>query len=678
MCFVALGCALTLFTSVARSAPVNDNFVNRIQVSGLPVLTNGNNVLATRELGDPTLVGGGICNATVWWAWTAPSNGQYAAVVIVADPAYPLVDVFTGSIADGLEPATGWDGRTPYRIVRNGLICQAAQVVFNATAGTEYEIIVGVQHPDQVPYELAITAPPAIHSVSPTNGSDFPTGANIVFGAQASDADGNVASVHYSLRFGPLVAESTNPPWSGTWTNPPIGRYTVQTRVVDDLGASATMNSEVTVGRPPNDDFANRIILQGSPVATQGPILAAGKEPGEPSAIGYYSSSRTVWWSWTAPSDGRYAAVASATNIVTVGVYTGTSISGLSLCAFSETSHSALINGQFRYCRQAEWDATAGATYHMCVDGGSAGVSEVGLAITRPPQVELTSPADGSVFATALNIPVSAIPLDPDGTIQRLDFYEIHTGPGYGWSVPVGTRTNSPWNLNWSSGSTGNYPLGVRVVDNLGAQTVTSNRIWVAVPRPANDDFAQRITLPNLRTNITVEGSNLWSTGESGESNGRSSIWWSWTAPVSGPVTIDTCGSFAGAYLKVFTGTSISNLSFFGAAAGGSCASLSFSAVSGTTYHIAVEGGWAQGHVQLNLSTPQALPVSLSALAFSSNGIFRCQALRVPGQISILEASTNLTDWQTIYTNTSTAGVLDFEDPKAGQFAQRFYRVRQQ
>jgi hypothetical protein len=282
------------------------------------------------------------------------------------------------------------------------------------------------------------------------------------------------------------------------------------------------------------------------------------------------------------------------------------------------------------------------------------------------------------VFATPAGIPVSATPCDPDGTIQRLDFYEIHIAPGYGWSVPIGTLTNSPWGLTWNSASTGAYPIGVRVIDNHGAETSLSNRIWAGVTRPINDDFAQRITIPNLQTNVTVYGSNHWSTGETWEPYGRSSVWWSWTAPASGPTTIDTCGSFDAAYLKLFTGTSISNLSYFGAAAGTPCASLPFSADAGTTYHIAVEGNWEQGHIQLNLSTPQSPSVWLGSAALAFNGGFHFSTPGVPGQQSVLEASTNLVHWAAISTNQFIGSLLQFEDSEAIKFRHRFYRVRQQ
>src|SRR6266853_3395058 len=54
---------------------------------------------------------------------------------------------------------------------------------------------------------------------------------------------------------------------------------------------------------PANDNFADRILLTGAlPISTTGSNVNATAESGEPSH--YYSSSHSVWWSWTADHDG--------------------------------------------------------------------------------------------------------------------------------------------------------------------------------------------------------------------------------------------------------------------------------------------------------------------------------------------------------------------------------------
>jgi uncharacterized repeat protein (TIGR03806 family) len=61
-----------------------------------------------------------------------------------------------------------------------------------------------------------------------------------------------------------------------------------------------------------------------------------------------------------------------------------------------------------------------------------------------------------------------------------------------------------------------------------------------------------------------------------------------------------------------------------------------------------------------------------------SNGVFQLQLTAAPNQNYILQASTNLTDWISIGTNTPIASPFYLTDPNATNFSQRFYRVIQQ
>lgn len=54
--------------------PTNDNFANRVVLSGEAALVNGSTVGATREPGEPVAANGYGAH-TVWYAWTAPKSG---------------------------------------------------------------------------------------------------------------------------------------------------------------------------------------------------------------------------------------------------------------------------------------------------------------------------------------------------------------------------------------------------------------------------------------------------------------------------------------------------------------------------------------------------------------------------------------------------------------------------
>ena len=127
-------------------------------------------------------------------------------------------------------------------------------------------------------------------------------------------------------------------------------------------------------------------------------------------------------------------------------------------------------------------------------------------------------------------------------------------------------------------------------------------------PRPFNDDFADRATL--VGANVLARDANQFGTREIGEPNhagqtGGASLWWSWTAPASGQVKIDTTQSSIDTLLAVYTGSAVNALTEVRSddnSGGNGTSQLSFSAVSGTTYQIAVDGkNGATGLVMLNV-----------------------------------------------------------------------------
>ena len=110
----------------------------------------------------------------------------------------------------------------------------------------------------------------------------------------------------------------------------------------------------------------------------------------------------------------------------------------------------------------------------------------------------------------------------------------------------------------------------------------------------------------------TTTGSNIGATREFGEpfitaNIGGHSVWWTWTAPASGSVTIDTSGSSFDTLLGVFTGGSVSTLTPVAANDDASnstlTSSVTFTAVAGTKYAIAVDGyNGASGIINLHLA----------------------------------------------------------------------------
>jgi len=118
------------------------------------------------------------------------------------------------------------------------------------------------------------------------------------------------------------------------------------------------------------------------------------------------------------------------------------------------------------------------------------------------------------------------------------------------------------------------------------------------VPGPANDPFASprdlgRSTLANAQDDSTL------ATREPGEpkpgwSFGDASLWYTWTAPFSGGVTVDTAGSSFNTVMAVYTGERLDGLARLAynddATEDTSSSRVRFRVEAGTTYRFVVDG----------------------------------------------------------------------------------------
>lgn len=169
--------------------------------------------------------------------------------------------------------------------------------------------------------------------------------------------------------------------------------------------------------------------------------------------------------------------------------------------------------------------------------------------------------------------------------------------------------------VNWS-------PLKTNTISPVGLVAVTdtiamgqSNRFYRAVSTVSggstgnsNDQFANRFTIP--AAGGTVTGSNATATKEAGEPNhgnvpGGKSVWWSWTAPSSGLVSVSLDGSSFDTTLGVYQGTAVNSLISIGQddeGGAGYASRVIFNAAAGVTYQIAVDGYFsASGNINLTV-----------------------------------------------------------------------------
>ena len=253
---------------------------------------------------------------------------------------------------------------------------------------------------------------------------------------------------------------------------------------------------------PPNDDFADAAMLTGAPGTVTGTNAYASIEPDEPTLLAGERNQRSVWYRWTAPSDGLATFTTCSGGFDTLmGAFTGTTLSTLvpldsndDDCAPFNVSAGSTVR----------FAAVAGTTYRIVVGGyeGATGTVSLDWTLALPPP-----------------------------------------------------------------------------------------------PPPGNDAFASAQVLTGPSGSVTASTTNA--TRETGEPNhggqsGSASIWYSWTAPSTGNVAFDTCGSGFDTTLASYTGTVLSTLTLVaGNDDDPSCgygSKIQFAVTAGTTYRIAVDG----------------------------------------------------------------------------------------
>lgn len=127
---------------------------------------------------------------------------------------------------------------------------------------------------------------------------------------------------------------------------------------------------------------------------------------------------------------------------------------------------------------------------------------------------------------------------------------------------------------------------------------------------PVNDLFVNRILLTGAK--VTSSGSNLLAGRELGEpahneGDRGNSVWWSWTAPSAGWVSITTAGSDFDTVLAVYSGNDLSSLALQGwnddwiTSSDDLTSRVQFLAEAGVTYSIAVEGYYDEDDDQVEL-----------------------------------------------------------------------------
>jgi thiol-disulfide isomerase/thioredoxin len=129
---------------------------------------------------------------------------------------------------------------------------------------------------------------------------------------------------------------------------------------------------------PPNDNFANAIVLTGTTNFTTGSNAGATFEEDEPFDVNS-PGGKSVWWKWQAPFTGTVLISTEGSSFDTLLlVYAGHSFSDLQLVAENDDAGGFGVVTSSLIFR-----AFAGETFHISVDGFEGATGAVQLVVAR-------------------------------------------------------------------------------------------------------------------------------------------------------------------------------------------------------------------------------------------------------------------------------------------------------
>lgn len=351
------------------------------------------------------------------------------------------------------------------------------------------------------------------------------------------------------------------------------------TRTLLSLAAALAFMPPLFAAAPPNDKVAKAIVLKGTSGNVASTNVDATSEPGERTFTG---NGNTVWYSFTAPTDGFLEVAVDATNSggsnMIVGAFdvfpgrrftffqdVSNAISGFSggrpslvipfargithKLQFDTAMFGGFSTGTFGFSYEFKTgsafglDAPSGGGLFFFREGGA-----ISITVTRNVSTEGVASVDYELATdtadTTADLDAPSDPLTGTLTFQPGESRKALT---FTLKQDALTEGQEVFDFKLSNPSAGSVVLNsfqnIYIDDDDGA--------------PANDAFADAATVTGADvTQALPAGAATRETGEPGLLAG--SVWYKWTAPSDGVLTISTTSNLFPCLL--FTGTALDNL----------------------------------------------------------------------------------------------------------------------
>lgn len=487
------------FTAVSQAQqPANDRFSRAQRISGPTGTVPGSNLNATQQAGEPVHAVAGTGHS-IWYRW-APAYPARVTFSTAGSSFDTVIAVYTGGAVNALTWVAANDNASALQATSS---CS-----FIAAAGSDYAIAIDGANDEQGSVVLQWTTMPlnddfedfqALNGVSgnitssslgatvqpseplatdPSVGStvwfSWPSvlAGSVTFSTAGSSFD-TILAVYSGTDIDGLTLVAANdnngeqPTSEVTWDADPGARYRIVLAGRDGASGDYSLSWSQVLPPPDNDAFSAATPLVGFTGQVNGLNGGATLEPGEPSHAPN-ATGGSVWYSWTAPRDGKAHFDTSSSLFPTVlAVYTGEAVDSLSVVARS-------ADGPPAPAAQVDFNTTGGLQYWVALDGQSGAL---GLFLLRWTYADLNTPNNMFTNAQAITGFMGAAPGE--------NFYaDTEAGEPYHAGDPGGRsiwyRWVSPGNFRVSfktQGSNFDTLLAVYTGDNLidGLTEITSN-----------------------------------------------------------------------------------------------------------------------------------------------------------------------------------------------------------
>lgn len=256
----------------------------------------------------------------------------------------------------------------------------------------------------------------------------------------------------------------------------------------DDIaGAQELYGTAGSVTRPANNDFANAIAvtLTNNAATVTGSNINANKQTGEPNHATGEPGGASVWWRWTAPSDGSLVLTTAGSNFDTLlGVYTGTAVNALTQIASNDDVQSGVIRTS-----TLTFNVSAGTVYSIAVDGWDGEWGSITLNFSLSPTNNATAPT------------ISSQPQNTTATEGGNASFTV-TAAG----IPIPTYQWSKGGTAIAGATTATLSLTNVKASDAGTYTVTvSNSAGSVTSNPATLTVNPAATAPTITTQPTSQ-----------------------------------------------------------------------------------------------------------------------------------------------------------------------------